>query len=430
MTRAPTAGGTQVALDMSRVLAGDFGAAGVREVAQNPFQYGIRELLEATAPGVGVVAQTLLRTKYKPGRKLTATYELVIPGVGRRHACVTWTTEPRSLLLSPADPDMPQLRVLTDPGQLTDMLARLTGRSVAAGPPRPDIQTLRYRPGQRHVLSVRPSPDSARLIVKTDRDDSGRLAVPVARAVARLLTARGTGLFVAEPVGYLAAERTAAWRCSPGQPLSHTISSNAADSARLVHLLGRGLRTWHDTGPQVAPALRRQVVDRSARSVRGELDSSRRAGQLIAVLRPEVWSTYDAVLTEVTDRLHALPSDDSTLVHGDLKGDNVLVSGGELHVLDLDRAAWTDPALDLGKFLADLHWWCADDAHAGQLGAAFRDGYGATDPERWLRAELIATMYRLAFAGRRCAVHDRGWDARVARQVDLAAASLRAGVWT
>ena len=47
-----------------------------------------------------------------------------------------------------------------------------------------------------------------------------------------------------------------------------------------------------------------------------------------------------------------------------------------MRILDLDRVCLGDPALDLGKFLADLRWWSGDDQRAGQLTEAFRAGYG------------------------------------------------------
>ncbi|MGH3505642.1 MAG: phosphotransferase [Nocardioidaceae bacterium] len=449
---------------MDDVLAGNAGADGVREVAQNPFQFGVRELLAICTPTADEVSTALLRTKYKPGRKLTASYELTIDGAGSRHACVLWTAAPNpvrsdpaarpthtdrrglhrdpapglapleatsqdgrlKLLVAPGDPAFPQLRTLADPDQLVTVLGRITGQTRPT-PRAGDVRTVRYRPGQRHVLLARPTPGHPGVFVKCDRDDSGRVAVPVARAMAPLVADECPGVDIVEPVGYLEAERAAVWKRSPGAPLTHTLTERTGEVGDLVILLGRFLRTWHDSGHLVSRGLQRQVVDRAARDVAGELRATHRAGELIAVLRPDVWATYDAVLTEVTRALDALRCEAATLIHGDLKSDNVLVAGGRLHVLDLDRAAWADPALDLGKFMADLHWWCRDPATASGLGAAFRRGYGVTSPQRWARAGLISVMYRLAFAARRCAVHAPDWDKAVARRVDEAASALHGG---
>jgi hypothetical protein len=61
------------------------------------------------------------------------------------------------------------------------------------------------------------------------------------------------------------------------------------------------------------------------------------------------------------------------------------------------------------------------------LGAAFRSGYGASDPTLWGRADLLAELYRLLFAARRCVVHDPRWDVAVSEQVELAAEALGRG---
>jgi aminoglycoside phosphotransferase (APT) family kinase protein len=108
------------------------------------------------------------------------------------------------------------------------------------------------------------------------------------------------------------------------------------------------------------------------------------------------------------------------LAHGDLKSDNVLAHEGTVRLLDLDRSGPAEPALDLAKLVADLHWW-VDDATADTLVAAFRDGYGPTDSARWERADLLARLFRLKLTARRCAVHDPAWESEVRHRVDTAA---------
>jgi aminoglycoside phosphotransferase (APT) family kinase protein len=441
-------------VEVAEVVAGHLGAAGVREVVENPFRYGLGELLITCLPEVSEPAHRLLRSKFKPGRKLTAYYELSVAG-SPRHCALVWTTERSaavpgpavgrddavdagpfvrlsavsddghvSLLVSPADPAMPQLRRLAEPDHLAAVMSRLIGRTVPA-PRADDVRTIRYRPGERHVLMVRSGPGRPAVVVKTDRDDSGRRAVPVATALAPLLAARLSGAELAEPLGYVEGDQAALWSQASGAPLSQQLTQTASRAIQLVRLMGQSVRAWHESGQHVPPAVRQQVEDAGVRDVASELAITRRAGELIAALLPDVWSTYEAVLAEVAEALHAPDSpEDTTLIHGDLKSDNVLVAGGRLRLLDLDRVAVADRALDLGKFLADLSWWCRDEARASALGAAFRSGYGAFQPRLWSRTDLIAQVYQLRFAARRCAVHDPSWEAEVTRQVDDAAEAV------
>ena len=456
----PASGDTPatLALDVSDVLAGDYGAAGVRAIAQHPFRFGLAELTEKCLPGAASrTTYALLRTKYKPGRKLTATYELTFDGAGSRHVCVTWSTERiaslpgqttgapdenevapfsrlsattddglTSLQVAPSDPTMPQLRRLNDAEHLGAVMGRLVGRSVPV--PRPlDVRTVRYRPGERHVLMVRSGPGRPGVFVKTDRDDRGATAVPVAAAMSPLVAGRCLGAHLVEPLGYSDGDLAAFWVHAAGMPLSQQLTQSVPKAIQLVRLFGQAVRAWHDSGAHVPPWLRQQLSERAARDVAAEMAATRRAGDLISVLLPEAWSTFVAVLDGVAAALDQIPPDANTVIHGDLKSDNVLVAGGQLRLIDLDRVAWADPALDLGKFLADLQWWCRDEALASALGAAFRGGYGPREAQRWARADLIAEMYRLMFAARRCVVHDPHWEVDVSRQIADTADALGKG---
>jgi hypothetical protein len=94
-------------------------------------------------------------------------------------------------------------------------------------------------------------------------------------------------------------------------------------------------------------------------------------------------------------------------------------------LLDLDRTGLADPAMDLGKLMADLRWWGHHySLDVAPLVSRFINGYGPCDPARLSRARLIAVLYRLKLAARRIPVHSLDWEAQVTRQVNDAAASL------
>jgi hypothetical protein len=80
--------------------------------------------------------------------------------------------------------------------------------------------------------------------------------------------------------------------------------------------------------------------------------------------------------------------------------------------------------MDLGKFLADLAWWCPDDRARRDAHAAVRDGYGARQPALWPRAELWSVLFGLKLAARRCAVQDPAWPVHVRERVQAALRAL------
>jgi Ser/Thr protein kinase RdoA (MazF antagonist) len=104
-----------------------------------------------------------------------------------------------------------------------------------------------------------------------------------------------------------------------------------------------------------------------------------------------------------------------------------MVDGGRVCLIDLDRFGLGEPALDLGKFLADLRWCCrARRLDEAVLTAAFVDGYGGRCPSRWERANLLAVLFSLKLAARRGAVHDPAWASSTTSAIADAAARLHA----
>ena len=103
-----------------------------------------------------------------------------------------------------------------------------------------------------------------------------------------------------------------------------------------------------------------------------------------------------------------------SLIHGDYKSDHVLVSSAGLALIDVDRAGPGDRALDLAKFLADLHWWLAPpplgpapDVAVAQ--AAFLAGYGEVGRELLRRARILEAVLVLRLAARRPGLQNANW---------------------
>ena len=323
---------------LEETLAGIHGVEALRAIALDPLRHGVRALLSVQAPWWDGSTPRLIRTKYKPSRKLSAYYELS-PGDPARHAAVAWTNDSVEVLVSPDDPAMPQLARLHDDAYLTDLLG-FTGR----------IDTIRYRPRQRHVLRVS-APDRA-VYVKIDKDDSGARAVPVAQALGSRMAIECPGAGLAEPIGYSAVDRAGLWASSPGEPLwQHLGDPGLAE--RLTHLLGRAVRVLHDTPTDLLP-----LSPDDPHDVQAEVASTIRAGEHIGTLVPQLGSDFLTIVDAVVEGLAHVPTEAPTFTHGDLKSDNVLAFDGQVRLLDLDRCGPADPALDLAKFAADLHWWC------------------------------------------------------------------------
>ena len=233
------------------------------------------------------------------------------------------------------------------------------------------VQTVRYRPGQRHVLRVGSGPSGPTWFVKVYRDDTGRRAVDAASRAATALAAGVDGVSAGTSGGgvYVLRDRAALWPEVTGTSLADVIVVSGPAATGAVRAAGRALRLVHDAPP--------------GEELPDQLDALAQAGQtlrtaqLVDALLPAVGLCLRVEVGLVLDVLSRLPAEPPTMTHGDFKCDNLVVNGSRVHLLDFDRSGRGDPAADIGKFLADLRWWTDAGGHpVAPLHEAFLRGYG------------------------------------------------------
>ncbi len=417
---------------LDATLAGALGPDAVAALAVPPLEGDAAELARAVL-GAAPDQLRLLRTKYKPGRSLTAYYAVGRDAGEARHAAITWRPQPGAgrvtpsavsadgrtvLVAAPDDSMLTGLAVLSDPAALAARLGAVSP-DLAAPAEALSIHTVRYRPGQRHVLRVDVGAGPARRVfLKLDRDDHGAQAVRVASVLRDRLGHHRHHMTIVEPAGYLVGERAAVWWEAAGPTLRELLASGAAP-APLLWRVGAALRAFHDA----AGSLDRD--EGPAHDASGEVRATLRAGEIVGGLCPSLGVRYRAVAEEVLARLPEAPGTAVTFTHGDVKGDNLVIARGRVAFLDLDRMARADRALDLGKLLADLRWLTPSaSSHDDRRIDALAAGYGAADPTCWQRARLLAVLFQLKLAARRTAIHEGAWEQRMETAVAAAEQAL------
>ncbi len=222
-----------------------------------------------------------------------------------------------------------------------------------------------------------------------ERDDDARR---VAGVLQTLATRRDGGcgrLTAPRVVAYHASRRLLLVTYEPGESVTSAIGSEAA---AVLQALGCSLAALHTSGLTVGPL--------------------RTPAALLAELRPRIADLCTrfpgdaAFLRDSLDRLEQdaplLPPTPS-FVHGDFGPANLLWIAGHIVVLDFDKCARGDPALDLGNLLAQLRRMsvCKPDrlpdfaaARRGVLAAY----HGSSPPDPDLRQRLawyeLATLLR------------------------------------
>ena len=411
----------------------------------------------------------LTRAKFKPGRKLSAYFSFpVLDNDGSvchsAHLAVTWQNSLEEsndadgrgplqeeadraglmpvqrqlwkdlpergirLQLWPLDPKFPQLVRLGDPFHVAKMLTALD--ILDNGKQLPVITPIRYRPGERHVLryEVSDSRGKQRLYAKLykNEQDASR-AFGVANRVVDWLDAHPDGLQGNRPEALSQEDCVILYPHAPGIPLSHQLNRSPRWLASQLKIIGRALATLHNGPESLQAGLKENTFANEAKVVK-------RACEHIEVLLPE---TYDKIL-HILDTLQKqyidLPQEKPTFTHSDFKADHLLCTPQGLTLIDLDTCTLTDPALDLGKFLADLEWWFELKGISGveEAYAELIKGYQGTnlaDPvidARLRRAKLFHILILVKIVARRVSIYKKEWGIRTAKMVERAGHELQA----
>jgi aminoglycoside phosphotransferase (APT) family kinase protein len=121
-----------------------------------------------------------------------------------------------------------------------------------------------------------------------------------------------------------------------------------------------------------------------------------------------------------------LPQEPPGFAYGDFKADHLWDTPDGLMLIDFDTCYLFDPAIDLGKFLADLDYLYDGYGHDGVEAAReqFLAGYGPSAEDRLLRARLYEALVLLKSTVRRVKLFERDWAERTTRLVGKAEAVL------
>src|SRR5437879_8200310 len=145
-----------------------------------------------------------------------------------------------------------------------------------------------------------------------------------------------------------------------------------------------------------------------------------RASDHIPALLPSVGEAIDALLDRAREVHERLPQEPPTFAHRDFKSEHVWLTPGQLTLIDFDRCCLADPALDVGKFFADLQCWYAayDQPGLEQAQERFLAGYAPGAPEeRLLRARLYEALELVRMSVPRVPLLNHDSPARTARLI-------------
>jgi aminoglycoside phosphotransferase (APT) family kinase protein len=297
----------------------------------------------------------------------------------------------------------------------------------------PVVTPIRYRPGERHVLrydlsSKDQPPQSGRRFYAKVYSDSQHAAKAfgIANRVVDWLADNNVGLQGVRPEAMDHEEGVIFYPHAPGIPLSRQLHRSRRWLGTQLQIIGRALAIMHN-GPEALQA------DLKQNTLANEAKVVKRASEHIQVLLPATYNKIIEIVDEIQEHYSRLPQENPTFTHSDFKSDHLLTTPQGLTLIDFDTCTLTDPALDLGKFLADLEWWFTlqgllgvEEAHAELLKGYLGEGEPEQDIyERLARAKLFHALILVKIVVRRVPLYKKEWAERTAQMIKRAAQVLQ-----
>jgi aminoglycoside phosphotransferase (APT) family kinase protein len=259
------------------------------------------------------------------------------------------------------------------------------------------------------------------LFAKLYEGEEGAQAVRVATWVTERLAESGTVVTGVRPRAYVAADAVILYPQVVGTPVSGQLHRPGREVAAHLEQAGRALAALHGAPAPPADALSRH-------SFAAEVKGIARTCEHIQVLLPEVGAQISRLLDCAQEQHSRMEHESPTFVHGDFKADHLWITPAGLTLIDFDTCTIADPALDVGKFLADLDWWYAAYDLPGVEAAqeCFLKGYAARGtPGRQTRARIYEALVLVKMTAHRVRLFDPNWAARTAQLIERAEAILR-----
>src|SRR5712691_5741112 len=457
-------------MNLAHALSGRAKLEGIQWVLLSAAPHrALRDRLTAVLSAPNMLGPCRLRrARFKPGRKLTAYYDALVHVEGTEGFCarpiaVTWRLDGdadrrqggddlaemqaealrqgmaapfRQLVtdlpewgmhiqVSPLDARFPQLVRLSDPRYVRAMLAAAyAAADVAPGHPRPGgyaVTSIRYRPGQRHVLRYDPL-DTAKggtVFAKLYAGEDRACAFRVARHVADWLAEHGEGMTAVRPLTYVAEDGVVLYPRVLGAPLSDHLRRPSQGVARCLERAGAALHTLHRLPQAIVGPLQRHDFAAEVKKAAGASDH-------IPALLPSLGVAIDALLDRAQELHERLPQEPPTFTHGDFKSEHLWAGSGRVTLIDFDTCRLADPAFDVGRFLADMQLWHITHDQPGleQVQERFLVGYAPGAPEgRLIRARLYEAVQLVKIA-RRVPLSNFDWASRTEQVVRRAQAVM------
>lgn len=241
---------------------------------------------------------------------------------------------------------------------------------------------LHYKPERRYVGQLRTDNHIQAVLKAYTKED-----YPQAKINAQAFHA-GTVLHIAPTLGYSDRDRLLALKWIPRLPLNDAIAQPQLND-NTITLTGAALAEIHAQNPANLNILSRNAEAQSLLSIADDL----------SFIYPPIANLAQNLARQFAERLLALPQL-TYPIHGDFNAEQVLLGENNVTILDFDRAVRSDPAADLGSFLARLERdnLCGDlsSYRLQKIKAALLQSYQAPHLDNSIELYTAIALFQLA----------------------------------
>jgi len=363
-----------------------------------------RALYEGPGPGGQVLRLVAQRMEAGEGRRVEAELNHLWPGAPAVAGFVQPAIYAPELHLLfqvfPVDRGLAALARAVDGGAMAPVLeAALAAGTGHARVADVAVRVVRYKPERKCVLRYdltwaggaapsRPAVVYAKVARRAKFERTRHI-------LGRIRAADdGLGFELPEPLGTLPELCMEFFSHLPGVPLSTLVAADAFPrlceraAASLLHFHTVPVTLGWERGVAANVA---KVTDRAAE---------------FAILFPGERQRIAAIGRDLCARLSAIPPPRLRLTHGDFQGDNILIDGARIGLVDLEDCAMGDPADDVGSNWAQLTWHTLEAGTRTPIPNLGRQAFlaaylGRTDAETAARVPTYAAMRCFLYAFQR-----------------------------
>jgi len=293
----------------------------------------------------------------------------------------------------PNDKSLKQLPQLVDRQTRKHLLNKMSATDLCET----QLLNLRYKPERRYVGQLR-SDTNIQAVLKAYTKEDYLQAKTNAQAFHS-----GTVLNIAPTLGYSDRDRLLAFEWIPQLPLNEAIAQQQFNY-NAVTLTGAALAEVHAQNPANLNVLSRNTEAQDLLSIAEDL----------SFIHPQIADLAQNLAQQFAGQLLSLPQ--LTIpIHGDFNAEQVLLGEKNVTFLDFDRAVRSDPAADLGSFVArfeqDKLRGISSSHCIERIKEAFLQGYSASFLHK--RIELYTAIELFCLASEPFRYREPNWNEKM-----------------